>query len=275
MSLSTLQPYIQCLQHVNQRPAIFAAATAACLIPVFPRLVRSYHGFLALGQGGVPYNVFGWLLQATLKLIARTDTTDPAHYSRAEILDPYSPHSTLTFLDGPPPLEGREGDRPVVPCYVAPQRQVTEGAEASIKERMEWFLRAVVRDNDGFLEMRPSCLEGPRFDAIWLKSWGRSRISPAFAGLARGEVTHVHPEGSSHLTLSPRDAALVIERGWGQRHPLSGVRGMLPWTYVLVYAPRDQYELGVWKKLVLASCSFLVSVTGGQVVEITFESDAE
>lgn len=274
MSLSTLQPYIQRLQHVNQKPAIFAAATTACLIAVFPRLVRSYRGFLALGKDGMPYNVFGWLLQATLKLIARTDTTDAAHYSRAEILDTYSAHSSLSFLTGAP-LQEREGDRPVIPYYVVPQRQVTDDAEASIKERMERFLCAVVRDNDSVLEMRPSCLEDPQFDAVWLKSSGRNGISPEFAGLARGEVTHVHPEGSSHLTLSPRDAALVLERGWGQRHPLSGVRGMLPWTYVLVYAPRDKHELEVWKRLVQASCSFLVSVTGGQVVEITCESEAE
>src|SRR5690606_40003304 len=76
------------------------------------------------------------------------------------------PYTTL-FRSGEPPLQEREGDRPVVPYYVAPQRQVTDDAEASIKERMERFLRAVVRDNDGVLEMRPSCLEDPRFDAVW------------------------------------------------------------------------------------------------------------
>ncbi|KAA6411083.1 MAG: hypothetical protein FRX48_05394 [Lasallia pustulata] len=42
-----------------------------------------------------------------------------------------------------------------------------------------------------------------------------------------GEVCHIHAsDGSMHLTLHPADAALVIERGWGQRHPLSGGGGL-------------------------------------------------
>lgn len=275
MYLSTLQPYVQRLQNVTHRHTIVAAATTACLIHVIPRIVRSYRGFLDLGRGGMPYNFLGWLLQATLKLIARTDTTDAAHYSHAEILNHYSPYASLSFLSGAPALQERAGSRPSVPHYVAPQRQATEGAEAPIMEHMEGFLREMVGDNDGVLEMRPSGLEGPQFDAVWLKSWGRNGIAPAFAGRARGEVTHIHPEGSSHLTLSPRDAALTLERGWGQRHPLSGVGGILPWTYVLVYAPRDKWEVEIWKRLVLASCSFIVSAVEGQVVEITCESGAQ
>jgi len=39
-----------------------------------------------------------------------------------------------------------------------------------------------------------------------------------------------------HVCLSPSDAKLVIERGWGERFGLSG--SIMPVTYIMVYAPR-------------------------------------
>lgn len=32
---------------------------------------------------------------------------------------------------------------------------------------------------------------------------------------------HSETDGSLHLTLHPKDVKLVLERGWGQRHPLA------------------------------------------------------
>lgn len=37
----------------------------------------------------------------------------------------------------------------------------------------------------------------------------------------------------------------VIEKGWGERHPLSGVVSVLPKEYLILYAPRDEEELQV------------------------------
>ncbi|SPO06480.1 uncharacterized protein DNG_09170 [Cephalotrichum gorgonifer] len=152
MSLSTLQPYLHYIQHVRTRTAIttlVATAAAGLLIPGIHCIVRSYRGFLALGRGGIPYNFFGWLLQASLKLIARTDTTETSHYSRPEILQLYSPLADLCFLAGPPPLQERSGARPTVPFYTAPQRQTTEIATEATRGRMESFLRAVFSSGAG------------------------------------------------------------------------------------------------------------------------------
>ena len=59
-----------------------------------------------------------------------------------------------------------------------------------------------------------------------------------------------------HLTLHPADAALVIERGWGERHPLSdgGLFGevWVPRGFVMVYAPRWEGEVGVLMEIVRA-----------------------
>lgn len=49
-----------------------------------------------------------------------------------------------------------------------------------------------------------------------------------------------------HLTLHPSDAALVIARGWAERHPLGegGLFGerYVPRSFLMVYAPRDEEE---------------------------------
>ncbi|SPO32302.1 uncharacterized protein UTRI_02859 [Ustilago trichophora] len=60
-----------------------------------------------------------------------------------------------------------------------------------------------------------------------------SALSRRFLSSLRGEFVHVHcstaseggvssEDGSLHMTLSPDDAALVVEQGWGELHPLAG-----------------------------------------------------
>jgi hypothetical protein len=70
---------------------------------------------------------------------------------------------------------------------------------------------------------------------------------------------HVHhQDGSTHVTLSLADAEEVLAKGWGRRHKLSGVAGKIPYTYLLIYAPRDEEEFEVWKGVVTAGCRFVV-----------------
>lgn len=72
-----------------------------------------------------------------------------------------------------------------------------------------------------------------------------------------GEICHVHPsDGSLHLTLHPSDARLMLERGWGERHPLARggwCRRFVPKEFVLVYAPRTEEEVEVVMGIVAAS----------------------
>ncbi|OAA66716.1 hypothetical protein SPI_01292 [Niveomyces insectorum RCEF 264] len=64
-----------------------------------------------------------------------------------------------------------------------------------------------------------------------------------------GEVFHIHDsEKSMHMSLHPDDIKEVLDKGWGQRHPLafSGwVKAPLPTTFVMIYAPRDENDLEV------------------------------
>ena len=65
---------------------------------------------------------------------------------------------------------------------------------------------------------------------------------------------------SIHITLSPRDACLAIERGWALRHPASGQPPRpippLPAGMVLVFAPRDEDELEMMRKFAEASVAY-------------------
>ena len=77
--------------------------------------------------------------------------------------------------------------------------------------------------------------------------------------MQRGEIAHVHQsDGSAHVVLSFADAKEVIAKGWGERHELVG--GMiLPWGYVFLYAPRDEGEVEVMKRIFEAGVGFMMS----------------
>ena len=72
-----------------------------------------------------------------------------------------------------------------------------------------------------------------------------------------GEICHAHPsDGSLHLTLHPADAKIMLENGWGERHPLAKggwFRRFVPREFVLIYAPRTEKELDVVMQIVAAS----------------------
>jgi len=59
-----------------------------------------------------------------------------------------------------------------------------------------------------------------------------------------------------HVSISPKDAKLVIEKGWGERFGLSGT--ILPVTYTMVYAPRDEEEMKVVERIVRAGVNFML-----------------
>jgi len=69
------------------------------------------------------------------------------------------------------------------------------------------------------------------------------------------------------MNLHPDDAKVVLEKGWGERHPLArgGWMGKyVPREFVMVYAPRDTTELDVVCRIVEAA-GFWVSGESFQV----------
>ena len=65
------------------------------------------------------------------------------------------------------------------------------------------------------------------------------------------EIAHLHgSEGSLHVTLDAADVAKVLERGWGERHPLAG--RWLRSGFTMVYAPRSEDEVAAVMEIVRA-----------------------
>ncbi|KAI0409768.1 hypothetical protein F4802DRAFT_96 [Xylaria palmicola] len=287
----------QALAHpVSHRVVYTAGVTALVALLAYSR--HCYREWYALGEGGIPRTPGGWLINVAAHLVARRDhRAVPAPYEQQRgkkgtaavgeggegtIIalpsrhdkEKYDAHTRASFLpaalvgEADMPMLPAHGPRPAVPDTVVPQRQTSHTAGAATIAAQEAYLRAVAEANPRLFAVRPSALESPKFNALWLAGSPSSPsdesddtaahvVDPArvrwFPRAARGEVAHVHDEGSTHVCLSLVDAAEVVRRGWGERHKLSGVKDILPWGYVLVYAPRaGGRDWDVWKGIVVA-----------------------
>ncbi|KAM0265353.1 hypothetical protein ACHAQJ_000194 [Trichoderma viride] len=216
----------------------------------------SYRGYIDLGPGGLPHNAFGWLLQETLRPFALSSNVDQSVFQKPGVSSPYEPHGNTQFLHEP--LAQRRGDRPVIPNYVAPQRQATEKGDAALVVRMNNHLRDLASRRSETLAVKPSGLEAKDQSALWLVS---TPLPKYLVKSTKGEIVHVHTEASSHMVLSLTDAKEAMAKGWAEFHPLSGVMGRIPLPYVMIYAPRDEEEFEMWTRFVDAAVAF---TTAGQ-----------
>lgn len=77
---------------------------------------------------------------------------------------------------------------------------------------------------------------------------------PREAFIIGGEFAHLHPapDLSLHIALPAPLAEAAVEAGWGEVHPVA-LRGMIPPTVLMLYAPRDDEELEIVVGLVAAA----------------------
>lgn len=104
----------------------------------------------------------------------------------------------------------------------------------------------------------PTLISVPGARALWLSE--DLPLAHEELILVGREFAHIHPDGSLHVTLSPKRAKEAIEVEWAEYHPLAhqiGVEGM-----VLLYTPRDMQELDIIFQLVVDSYNF---VTGRSI----------
>ena len=121
-------------------------------------------------------------------------------------------------------------------------------------------MRKIATSNSSHLDILPSKFEGGSSDAVWSNipapSTTTDASSPSAPAKAKKEIYHVHhSDGSAHTVLSAADARLIIDRGWGERHWLSG-QVLLPLGYTMVYAPRNEEELRVHQMVVKAAAGY-------------------
>jgi hypothetical protein len=145
-----------------------------------------------------------------------------------------------TYLD-----QQRPGPRPRT-TPTNPHTQLDQQAPADLQEAVFAFAQSL----EG-VAVGPSAVSVPGARAFHLP--GCTQAGRGCFMIER-EFAHLHPrsDGSLHMTLPPEIVDRVIERGWAERHPLSGKHG-LPNNIVMVYGPRDAPELEVVQDLVLAS----------------------
>lgn len=137
---------------------------------------------------------------------------------------------------------------------IAPHRQIDQrpGKETFLK--LAAGIEQMACGNNQDLAIGTSCFE----------KHGTGLFSKApTTKTCRGEIVHLHGlDGSMHLTLHPSDAKIVIDAGWGERHPLAGVfkrrfLPQLPVGFIMLYAPQHDDEIEIVLRVVSAAASFV------------------
>ncbi|KAI1072452.1 hypothetical protein LB507_003267 [Fusarium sp. FIESC RH6] len=234
----------------RNRYIVIAVASALVGFPVLRIAAEDYRGYIALGPGGPPHNVIGWLGQILLKPLKK----EPLHTScyDEKAIKAAGPNGGVAFLNEKD-VPVREAPRPKIGSWTAPSRQLTDLASKDIIEAYQSFLSTLASESPTKLKIASSTLErhGP---ALFVASDNPSH--PIAKSMYR-EIGHMHgSDGSLHLNLAPKDAKLVLERGWGQRHPLAGT--VLYLGDIMVYAPRSEEELEVVKGITRAAAKFML-----------------
>ncbi|MBK5299520.1 MAG: hypothetical protein JJE40_20420 [Vicinamibacteria bacterium] len=205
-----------------------------------------YRSWLALGPGGVPYNLQGWA-QVTWFRFQMRNSLDTS-FIEAQI-------GRQGDSRGFDELTARPGQRPRVDPHPIPHRQLDQFGDKETRRAQQALFDTVTSGNH-LLVYRKSVFER-RNDAVCL----REPITGNQTTAAQGEIAHIHPsDGSMHMTLSPTDAPRVIHAGWGELHGLAGVNGRLPATYTMVYSPRNEKEIAVVEQILHAAVKYAAGV---------------
>ncbi|KAJ7727326.1 hypothetical protein DFH07DRAFT_852051 [Mycena maculata] len=228
--------------HRHPRAITLAALTAV----VTPLVVDNYRKFLGLGKSGLsPYGPLGWFVATTLTGFGR-ETVSTTEYER----DANQERWLKVTVE-------RRGVRPVTGWHCVPHRQLDRLPTEVIAKRLEALFEKHATANPTLVEVVPSPHE--KLDPGMV-------IHPDIpsphkeADQAWREIAHIHAaDHSLHVVLSPADCKTAIDLGWAERHPLSGVSRIFPLSsgYLLVYAPRDEEELDVVERIIVASIGYM------------------
>ncbi|KAJ7864807.1 hypothetical protein B0H14DRAFT_2348327 [Mycena olivaceomarginata] len=234
---------IEALIYRNPRSLLLAVIAAFGV----PWAVKNYRKFLALGKSGLtPLGPLGWIVALTLTAFGR-ETVSTAQYET-------SGATKERWLETPPE---RRGARPLTGWHCVPHRQTDRMPSDEMAKRLEAIFEKHVAANPRLVQITLSPHE-KTVPGMILHLDVPSPHQDAVQGLR--EIAHIHPiDHSMHVILSPADSKTVIELGWAERHPLSGRSRFLPLpnSYLLVYAPRDEEELEVVERILVASMGYM------------------
>jgi hypothetical protein len=144
----------------------------------------------------------------------------------------------------------RVGDRPRA-TPTNPHTQLNQQPDD-----LQWVeeLTRRVFDLPGVVE-EPSRISVPGARALVLAPG--EAAGPPEAFLIGREFAHLHPapDHSLHAMLPTETVTEAVAAGWAEPHPVA-LRGLIPATAVMLYAPRDEAEMDVIESLVRTSHAF-------------------
>ncbi len=135
----------------------------------------------------------------------------------------------------------RDGDRPAT-TNTNPHTQLTQQPDdiSHVENLMDWAFTF------SHIERKPSAISVPGAIAMCMEDDHTCDSCNAFMIGTEFAHFHPHPDYSMHLGLPQKEAEIIIDKGWGEWHPLIK-RGFLPPNIIMMYAPRSQEELDVAK----------------------------
>ncbi|PQE06552.1 glutamate-1-semialdehyde -aminomutase protein [Rutstroemia sp. NJR-2017a WRK4] len=238
LSINLLQPSHTC--------------TFIALAPIPWFIYNDYRNFLSLGPGGTPATFRGYMRITYLRLFALADPyTAPKATANTKPVTGFYAQSDLK-------IPHRTGPRPKV-AGIAPQRQVSQYGSRAMYLLLRTSLENLAFKHSDKLQTGTSCFEKKGLALFALNIQNDT---------CRGEICHVHhTDHSMHLNLHPDDAKIVLEQGWGERHPLADGAGkwvprwvserlapkVVPQQFLMIYAPRDRAELEVITHIIEAA----------------------
>lgn len=144
----------------------------------------------------------------------------------------------------------RTGYRPAT-TNTNPHTQLNQQPQdlSHISELMDWAFEL------SHIERKPSAISVPGAIAMCMEDEHMCESCNAFMIGSEFAHFHPHPDYSMHLGLPEKDAEVIIDKGWGEWHPLIK-RGFLPPNIIMMYAPRNEAELQVAKFILGHSYAF-------------------
>lgn len=204
---------------------------------------RDFNSWVALGPGGRPHTLAGWIDVTRLRL-TKGDPFDVDGLeelgrgnARGPRLDGALPHRKAPRpATDPHPIPHRVVGVSTPPDLIEGLQAVFDRAEAG-DSRLHWAMSFFEKHTPAITAKRAAC------DHVDLMK-------------SHGELAHIHPsEASMHMVMHPLDAAEAIRKGWGELHTLSN-GPLLPSAYMLVYPPQHEEDISTIERLLGATLAY-------------------
>ncbi|PMD35294.1 hypothetical protein L207DRAFT_587605 [Hyaloscypha variabilis F] len=213
-----------------------------------------YRDWLKVADTALPQNIFGYLTQASLAPF-RADPFTIVPYDDPKEIAKCGKIGEKSFLPGK--LPEREGPRPDMITFMAPNRQVSQLTGDDMHQLLLAAVAEIAAKHSVHVVVRTSVLEKAG-EALLIAD--HIATPHSIAAKTKREIAHVHAgagsgEYSMHMCLSPVDCKEVITKKWGERMTLAG--SFVPHEYLIIYTPRTKEEVEVVKSIVNAAVLFM------------------